>query len=150
VGGICVAGFIAALLMVLVFFGYLLIIGKGATLPLGQTLALSLLFGLVIVALALVCGLLIDNRMGVFWAIVVISTVSSLLGGAFFPVEYAPDFMQQLARVTPAFWFVGAFDGILANDTGSFLASAGVLSLFALLGFLVAAVRFASRSNSLN
>jgi ABC-2 type transport system permease protein len=148
VGGICVAGFVAALLMVLVFFGFLLVVGKGATLPLGQTLALCLLFCLFIVSLALVCGLLLNNRMAVFWALVVASTVFSLLGGAFFPVEYSPGFMQQLAHISPVFWFMEAFNGLLDGDTGGVPASVGILALFALLGFLVAGVRFASREQA--
>jgi ABC-2 type transport system permease protein len=148
VGGICIAGFITALVMVLVFFGFLFLLGKGTTLPLGQALGLCLLFGLFIVSLALVCGLFINNRMGVFWAIVVASTIFSLLGGAFFPVEYAPDFMQQLARVSPVFWFTDAFNAALVGDTGRLFVSAGVLVLFALLGFLIAGVRFASRENA--
>jgi ABC-2 type transport system permease protein len=150
VGGICVAGFIAALLIVLVFFGFLFFIGKGATLPLGPALALCLLFCLFIVSLALVCGLFINNRMAVFWALIIASTVFSLLGGAFFPVEYSPDFMQQLAHISPMFWFMEAFNGLLDGDTSGFFLSAIVLLLFALLGFLISAVRFASREPSAN
>jgi ABC-2 type transport system permease protein len=148
VGGICIAGFIAALLMVLVFFGFLLVVGKGTTLPLGQTMILCLLFALFIVSLSLVCGLFIDNRMAIFFALVTASTIFSLLGGAFFPVEYSPGFLQQLAHISPVFWFSEAFNGLLDGDTSNFFVSAGILALFALLGFLVAAVRFASREHS--
>jgi ABC-2 type transport system permease protein len=148
VSGICVAGFIAALLMVVVLFGFLFLIGKGATLPLAQTMILCLLFALFVVSLALVCGLLINSRIAIFWALVIASTIFSLLGGAFFPVEYSPGFMQQLAHISPVFWFMEAFNGLLDGDTSGSLLSAAVLALFALLGFLVAAVRFASRERS--
>jgi ABC-2 type transport system permease protein len=148
VSGICVAGFIAALLMVLVLFGFLLVIGKGATLPLAPTMVLCLLFALFIVSLALVFGLFINNRMAIFFSLVIAATVFSLLGGAFFPVEYSPGFMQQLAHISPVFWFTEAFNGLLDGDTSGFFLSAGILALFALLGFLVSAVRFATREHS--
>jgi ABC-2 type transport system permease protein len=148
VSGICVAGFIAALLMVVVLYGFLFLIGKGATLPLAQTMPLCLLFALFIVSLALVCGLLINTRIAVFWALVIASTIFSLLGGAFFPVEFSPGFMQQLAHISPVFWFMEAFNGLLYGDMSGSLLSAAVLALFALLGFLIAAVRFASRERS--
>jgi ABC-2 type transport system permease protein len=148
VGGVCVAGFVAALLMVLVFFGFLLVTGKGTTFPLAQSMVLCLLFTLFIVALALVFGLFINNRMAIFFGLVIAATVFSLLGGAFFPVEYSPGFMQQFAHVSPVFWFMEALNGLLDGDTSGFFLSAAILTLFALLGFLIAAVRFASRERS--
>jgi hypothetical protein len=46
------------------------------------------------------------------------------------------------------FWFTEAFNGLLDGDTSGFFLSAGILALFALLGFLVFAVRFATREHS--
>jgi ABC-2 type transport system permease protein len=148
VGGVCAAGFMAALLMVVVHFVYLLLIGKGAHLSLGPTFVLCLLFGLFEVGFALVCGLLIKTRMGILWAIISISTPLTLLGGAFFPIDTAPAFMQQLAHISPMFWFMKAVEGLRDGDGEAWLVSAAILALFALLCYLVAGVRFATRSRS--
>jgi ABC-2 type transport system permease protein len=148
VGGVCLAGFLAALLIVVVLFSYLALIGEGEELPLWPTFGFCLLFGLFAVAFALVCGLLVKSRLGILWTIIGISVPFSLMGGALFPIDVAPQFMQQIAHISPMFWFMEGLEGIRVADGGTILLSASILALFALLGFLIAGVRFASRPSS--
>jgi ABC-2 type transport system permease protein len=144
--GLSAAGFVAVLSMMLVFFGYLLFSGQGAALPLLPAFVLCLLFGLFVVAFALVCGLLAPSRQAMLWIVVATSTIFSLMGGAFFPVEYAPQFMQQLAHIVPTYWFSDALSILVHEGTGTWLVSAGVLALYIVLCVLVAGVCFATRS----
>jgi ABC-2 type transport system permease protein len=145
VAGICSAGFVAALLMVAVLFVYLALAGMDGNLLLVQTLPLCLLFGLFAIAFALVCGLLFKSRNSIYFAVVAVSTISCLLGGAFFPLDTAPQVMQQLAHISPAFWFMNALESLYAGDTTGWLVSAGILALFSLLCFLIAGVTFAGK-----
>jgi ABC-2 type transport system permease protein len=164
--GTCAAGFLANLSMVLVFFGFLLVSGRGEGLPLGPAFVLCMLYELFVIGFALVCGLLVRGRQALMWIFVAASTIFSLLGGAFFPVEYAPQFMQQIAHIVPTFWFSDAVNLLLADapgaaastaasaaasssaSAGNWLVSAGILTLYSLLCALVAGVRFASRDRS--
>ncbi|MDR2196486.1 MAG: ABC transporter permease, partial [Coriobacteriales bacterium] len=148
VAGVCAAGFVAALLMVALFFCYLALIGAGESLLLAQALVPSLLFGLFAVAFALVCGLLLKSRSSISYIVIAVSTISCLMGGAFFPIDTAPQVMQQLAHVSPAFWFGTALEALYAGDMGTWLGSSGVLALFSLLCFLIAGVSFASKRSS--
>jgi ABC-2 type transport system permease protein len=145
VAGVCAAGFVAALLMVVLLFIYLAFSSAASNLPLAQMLPLCLLFGLFAIAFALVCGLLLKSRNAIYFAVVAFSTISSLLGGAFFPLDTAPQVMQQLAHLFPAFWFMDALESLYAGDTTGWLVSAGILALFSLLCFLIASVTFAGR-----
>jgi ABC-2 type transport system permease protein len=148
--GVCSAGFVAALAMAAVFFGFLALIGKGAALPLGGAFLLSLLYGLFVVGFALVVGLLAKSRMAVFWLVVVVATVACLMGGAYFPVDFAPPFMQQLAHLMPPFWYIDALNKMWEGDASGWPVSALILGLFSLLCFLIAGIRFASRGSTMS
>jgi ABC-2 type transport system permease protein len=145
VTGVCAAGFVAVVLMVALFFCYLALIGAGNNLLLGQMLVPSLLSGLFAVAFALVCGLLLTSRNSIYFVVISVSTISCLIGGAYFPIDTAPQLMQQLAHVSPAFWYISALEGLYAGDTTAWLSSTGVLALFSLLCFLIAGVSYASK-----
>jgi ABC-2 type transport system permease protein len=146
--GVCTAGFISIAAMVAVFLAYCVVSGLGAIIPLGAVTVLCLLYVLVCVAFALAAGLLFESRAAILWAVMAISTIFSLLGGAWFPITYAPEFLQQIAHVTPQFWVTDALSRMQTGDMQTWLTSAGILSLFSLLLFLVAGVQFASKSRS--
>jgi ABC-2 type transport system permease protein len=148
VAGVCGAGFVAVLLMVVVFFAYLLFMGDGAVLSLASALVPCLLAGLFAIAFALVCGLLFKSRNAIYFTVIAASTILCLFGGAFFPIDTAPQFMQQLAHISPAFWFTAAMEGLYAGDAVAWLFATGVLALFSLLCFLIAGVNFAGKRSS--
>ena len=146
--GVCAAGFVAAIIMVAVFMLFCLQQGLGAYLSLLPIMLMSLLFTLFLVGFALICGLFCKTRITCFWIILVTSTVCCMLGGAYFPTEYAPQILQQFAHITPHFWLVSGVHQITADQTASWLLPTAILALFALLCFLVAGIRFASRQAS--
>ncbi|MCL1846633.1 MAG: ABC transporter permease [Coriobacteriia bacterium] len=143
--GVCAAGFIAAIIMVLIYMVFCLANGLGDFIAVGPILVMSLLFTLFCVGFALVVGLISKTRMACLWLILSVSTIFCLLGGAYFPIEYAPQTLQQFAHITPQFWLVDGVRQLAAGNADAWLLSSGILSLFALLCFLVAGIRFASR-----
>jgi ABC-2 type transport system permease protein len=146
--GVCAAGFLSIAVMAVVFLVYCAVSGLGAVVPLGPVTVLCLLFVLVCVAFALVCGMLFESRSSILWAVIAISTIFSMLGGAWFPISYSPEFMQQIAHITPQFWFIDAIYQMQNGSSIAWIASSGILALFALLCFLVAGIRFASSRSS--
>ena len=145
--GVCAAGFLVAIVMVLIFILVCLQQGLGVNIPLGPILFMSLLYALFCVSFALVCALLCKSQLSCGWLILAISTIFCLLGGAYFPIEYSPYALQQLAHITPQFWLMDGVRQIAAGNSDAWVLSSGILALFSLLCFLVAGIRFASSSS---
>jgi ABC-2 type transport system permease protein len=147
--GTCGAGFIPAVLMTAVFLGFCAVAGVGEVVPLATVLVFCLVFGLYTVTFALLCGIVLKSHNAIQWATITASTILCLLGGAFYPLDYAPAIMQQLAHISPMYWVSDALAQLQAGaDLAACLPNLGVLALFATLCALIAAVRFAGRHHS--
>jgi ABC-2 type transport system permease protein len=144
VAGICAAGFVAIILMVVLFLSYCALSGIGKVIALVPVALLCVLFVLFCVGFALICGLLLNSRNAIIWVAIVSSTFLSLLGGASFPISYAPDYLQKLAHVTPQFWIIDAIYRMHDGESDAWILSAVILALFGLLCFLIAGIRFAN------
>jgi len=145
--GVCAAGFIVAAIMVIIFILFCLLQGLGANINVGPILLMSLLFALFCVSFALVSALLCNSQVSSGWLILAVSTIFCLLGGAYFPIEYSPYVLQQLAHITPQFWLMDGVRQIAAGNSDAWIISSCVLGLFSLLCFLVSGIRFASRQS---
>lgn len=66
----------------------------------------------------------------------------AMLGGAYFPLEFAPDIIKSLSNFTPVSWMMGSTEKLLQGET---IASLGkemsMLVLFAIIFFLVGTLR---------
>lgn len=49
---------------------------------------------------------------------VLLSIVTSMLGGAWWPIEITPAFMQNIARFTPQYWVINGFNKIITRGFG--------------------------------
>ena len=49
---------------------------------------------------------------------VLLSMVTSMIGGCWWPIEVAPEFMQSVARFTPQYWAVNGFNKIITRGGG--------------------------------
>lgn len=140
--GICTVGLLDAIALILPFFIYMSIIQPAIGIQLWQAGVLCLLYALFVVGIALVASLYLSTRSAITAAIVGASTITCLLGGAYFPIETSPDFLQKLAHATPQFWFIDALEALQADASASWWLSALVISLFALLCFILSGIRF--------
>ena len=70
-----------------------------------------------------------------------------LFGGAFYPIEQLPDWIEPVAKFTPLWHGVELCRGAVHDrlELGSTLIHVAVLASFALFGWLVARVTFATR-----
>ena len=71
---------------------------------------------------------------------VLVSMVTSMIGGSWWPIEIAPKFMQSIARFTPQYWAVNGFNKIITRGFGV----SSVLSNFYVLIAIACVSLFAS------
>lgn len=141
---LCLVGLLNSLLLLGIFFIYLLVTGSVIGIALFIPLLLALLFSMFVVGLSLLLALYLNSRNAIVAGIIGISTIMSLLGGAYFPINTAPEFMQKLARLTPHYWMADAIRRLQVDPTASWWLNALILALFALICFVLAGVRFVS------
>ena len=145
VAGISLYGLVNVLLFTLLFFLYVAVFGFDIGRPLGIALLFCLLYGLFVVGFCLTVGMFITSKNAILALIIGTATITCLLGGAYFPIETSPEILQKLARLTPHFWFMDALRGLQASPDYGWGINAAAVGLFALLSFLIAAIRFSQR-----
>ena len=140
--GIGLAGFFCALILVVPFLLFIGIKAPGIHLPLGPAIAFCLLYALFVVGMSLLAGLFLNTTSAINALMIGISTVGCLLGGAFFPIESSPLFLQKLARIMPQYWFMDGINRLISGST-QWVANAAIVGMFAVLCFLLAGIYFA-------
>ncbi len=140
-GGIYVAGLVQAAIL----------IGAGALLfkvPWGQAplalLVMVLSFGFSITSLGmLIAGAARTYGQANALANILMYTVAAL-GGAWWPIEITPAWMQQLARLTPTYWAMQGFQDIIVRGLGlaAVLPDAFMLLLFGAVFLAIGLWRF--------
>lgn len=70
------------------------------------------------------------------------NTIGTLIGGAYFALELAPETLRNFARIMPQFWITDALYELMDNRAADIGPNVLILALFTLLAFLVGAVLF--------
>lgn len=141
-------GVINGILIIGLFFAYLLITGTKIGVPYWSSILLMVLMMLFMVGFAMMLSLLLKSKSAVLTAVFGYSTVASMIGGAWFPIEFGPDFLQKLAKMAPNYWFMDAFSKMQENADANVVPNIIVLVLFIVLVYLVSAIRFAQNKNA--
>ncbi|MDR0936094.1 MAG: ABC transporter permease [Oscillospiraceae bacterium] len=141
ISGICLEGILCTLLQSGIFIGYLAISGKDIGMNFWFAALLCLLYSLFVVGFSLFCALVFKSQGSIIATVVGGSSIMCMIGGAYFPIATAPEFMQKLARVVPQYWFSDAVDRLQSGAGAGFHLL--VLTLFALLTFILSGVWFA-------
>lgn len=79
---------------------------------------LSLLMGLASAAFGVLLGSIVSNQRTASTAGVLISLVLAPLGGCWWPLFITPQWLQQLARLTPHGWANGGFNKLMVFNAG--------------------------------
>lgn len=139
--GVFISGIIQFLILVLAgqfFFGV-----QWGQSPLGVA-AMIISFSFAITSL----GMLISAFVRTYAQVDALSTLLILplagLGGAMWPIEIVPDFMQRIALWLPTGWAMRGFQDILVRGLGlqDVLLEAGVLMLFGIVFLAIGVWRF--------
>ena len=139
IGGKILARFLTGILQFLIVFA----VGVATGVDFGRSpLALILLmasYTLAITALGLLLGSRLKNEEQASLLTSMLAIVMAALGGAWWPLSIAPQFMQTLGRLTPVAWAMEGFQQLIARGGGleDVLLHLAILSGFALVFFML-------------
>ncbi|MCK5758298.1 MAG: ABC transporter permease [Clostridiales bacterium] len=85
-------------------------------LPLGYFVILIIVFYIAVIPLGLFLVSLGKSESAVMAVNVVFLTLTCMLGGCYWEVEFMPDFMQKIARGTIQFWFTNGITGLMKGN----------------------------------
>lgn len=127
----------------LVIFGQLVLKVDYLREPLGILLLAGTL-GLWVASLGLLIGVIAREDHQVILYAMVAMFLFSALGGAWFPLETSAGAFAAIAKFMPSAWAMNGFQNILIRGLGldSVWTAVGVLSVYALFFFSLAALRF--------
>ncbi len=140
--GTGIFGIIICLLEIIIYCGYILMTGMDIGFSLGLLVLMMVLFSLFTVCFAIVIALALKTKTAVGAVSMAFSTIGCILGGAYFPLDLAPQSLQNLAKILPQYWFMDTFRMIQLDNTANVLPNIIILALFTLLTFLIGAVLF--------
>lgn len=113
--GFFLVGFIQFLILIL--FGQLVLKVNWGNLPLG-VLLLIISYVLSVTGIGTLLSVIVRTSAQAGALAVLISIVTSMLGGAWWPIEIAPRFMQNIARFTPQYWAINGFNKMITRGFG--------------------------------
>ena len=113
--GFFLIGFIQ--FMILILFGQLVLKVNWGNLPLG-VLLLVVSYVLSVTGLGTLLSVVVRTSAQAGAFAVLISMVTSMLGGAWWPIEIVPRFMQNISRFTPQYWAINGFNKIITRGFG--------------------------------
>lgn len=138
--GFFLVGFIQ--FMILILFGQLVLKVNWGNLPLG-VLLLVVSYVLSVTGLGTLLSVVVRTSAQAGAFAVLISMVTSMLGGAWWPIEIVPRFMQNIARFTPQYWAINGFNKIITRGFGITEILPNFYVLLAISGIsLLLAIRF--------
>ncbi|MEJ2010704.1 MAG: ABC transporter permease [Anaerolineales bacterium] len=138
-GGKILARFALGLLQFLVVFA----VGLGIGMPLGDSpLGLVLVafsFTLSVTAISFALGSRFENEQQASGFALLLSLILAPLGGAWWPLQIVPRFMQIAGHISPIAWTMDAFTSLIFEGGGiaSILLPVGVLFGVAVLAFVL-------------
>ncbi len=146
--GTGIFGMIVCVLEIIVYCGYIWLAGMDIGFPLGLLVFMMFLFSLFTISFAIVIALWAKSKPAVGAASMGFSTIGCILGGAYFPLDLAPQSLQNLARIVPQYWFMETFKALQADRNANIMPNIIILTLFTLLTFLIGAVLFSQGNKS--
>lgn len=139
--GIFVAGVIQ--IAVLILAGNFLFDVQWGLSPLALALVV-ISFALSVTGLSIMVAALVrtSSQVGALTTLLVLSMAA--LGGAWWPLEIVPSWLQTVARLTPVAWAMEGFHDIVTRGFGvtEVLPEVGVLLIFAIVFTLIGIIRF--------
>ena len=142
---------IGVILMLLIngpSLGLYAVAGGDPGVPFAATAGLMAAYSLFVIAFGIFVGLVMPSFSGIIALTVAVATITSMLGGAFFPVEMAPAAFHAMGHIAPQFWFFEAVNAI-QTGVGNPLGPALIILLMAVLFFVLSGIYFAGNRGML-
>ena len=136
-------------LLALVQFSILILFGQFAlgvnwgSSPIG-VLLIVVSFSLAVTGLGTLLAVFVKTSAQAGAFAVLISMVTSMIGGSWWPIEIAPKFMQSVAKFTPQYWAVNGLTKLITRGFGisSILTNFGILMGIAVISLMLSVVLF--------
>lgn len=142
IAGNSIFGFILSFIMIFIYCGYLTYMDIDIGFPIYKLFILMIILSFFTICFIIGASILIRSKSGVSALIMGFSTIGAILGGAYFPIDMAPESLQNLARVLPQFWFMDTIRKLMDNPMANVTSNIIILILFSILAFLIGAVLF--------
>ncbi|MBD5128783.1 MAG: ABC transporter permease [Ruminococcaceae bacterium] len=142
--GISLFGVICCTLTNLIFNTFVYLVGEEMPVPFGIAFWIGELFMVFSVGLAMLFAMLVNDQRSLMTVGVGYATIGSMLGGAWFPIDFGTGFVGSVAKIFPQYWLMD----LLRKYTAEFniLPNVCVLALWAVLVYLVSAVLFTRKN----
>lgn len=142
--GISLFGVICCTLTNLIFNAFVYSAGEEMPVPFGIAFWIGELFMVFSVGLAMLFAMLVNDQRSLMTVGVGYATIGSMLGGAWFPIDFGTGFVGSVAKIFPQYWLMD----LLRKYTAEFnvLPNVCVLALWAVLVYLVSAVLFTRKN----
>jgi ABC-2 type transport system permease protein len=117
------------------------LIGSYSVVPTPVTVLMLFAFATLVNSFAIFIGIAMPSFNGIIAVTVSAATITSLLGGAWFPLELAPPLFKTLSRITPQHWMyeiVRSFE----DGSGQIGIPIAILLLAALLFLILSGILF--------
>ncbi len=139
--GFFLIGFIQFL--ILIFFGQFVLKVNWGNSPMA-VLLITISYVLSVTGLGTLLSVFMRTSAQADAFAVLISIVTSMLGGAWWPIEIVPNFMQNIARFTPQYWAINGFNKIITRGFGvmSILPNFYMLIAISVITFFFAILLF--------
>ncbi|MDT2672803.1 ABC transporter permease [Enterococcus dongliensis] len=112
-----------------------------------QLIGMLAAFGLVAVAWSIAIGINSPSQSFASGVQSILFTITSLISGALIPNEIMPDFMQQIARITPQYWVLDGIKQLQNQNNANIWLNLVVLTAFLLLFFSISTYGFMKKKN---
>ncbi len=146
--GTGIFGMLVCLVELVIYGGYIWIAGIDIGFPLGLLVFMMFLFSLFTVCFAIAIALWVKSKAAVGAASMGFSTIGCILGGAYFPLDLAPQSLQNMAKILPQYWFMETLKSLQADQNANVWSNIIILALFTLLTFLIGAVMFSQNQRT--
>ncbi|MDR1292067.1 MAG: ABC transporter permease [Clostridiales Family XIII bacterium] len=122
--------------------------GSYSIVPPGMTFLMLFAFATLVNAVSIFVGIAMPSFSGIIAVIIAVSTITSMLGGAWFPMDIAPPVFQAISKFTPQYWMyeiVGHYE----DGSGSVGVPMAIILLAALLFLILSGIMFSSKRSDM-
>lgn len=139
---------ITSLFIVMVFGIFLIIRQDPYGISVGYLLLAMSLFALIMLGFALNVALFCKSNNAMITAVFIVGMIGPILGGAYFPVDAITGTLGKVTRLTPHYWLMQGIKDLQENSGADVRTNLIILTLFAVLSFLIASVKYVQKGNS--
>jgi ABC-2 type transport system permease protein len=115
--------------------------GSYSAVPPGITFLMLFAFATLVNAIGIFVGIVMPSFSGIIAVVIAASTITSMFGGAWFPMELAPPMFKALSKFTPQYWMYEIVDHY-ESGAGTVGVPMAIILLAALLFLILSGIFF--------